>query len=114
MLAPRHLPRLASTIGLFTRYGLADFAREQGLAALAQADRNGDGDIGETEATAEAFRKRLTELGPAYIKLGQVLATRADLLPEAYIDELERLHDDVEPLPFPEVASIIEAARRGA
>ena len=109
MLAPRHLPRLASTIGLFTRYGLADFAREQGLAALAQADRNGDGDIGETEATAEAFRKRLTELGPAYIKLGQVLATRADLLPEAYIDELERLHDDVEPLPFPEVASIIES-----
>lgn len=110
MLAPRHLPRLAATIGLFTRYGLADFAREQGLAALAQADRKlNDGEAGDAEASAEAFRIRLVELGPAYIKLGQVLATRGDLVPDAYIRELEKLQDDVEPMPFPEVADIIEA-----
>ncbi|HEX6316806.1 MAG TPA: AarF/UbiB family protein [Gemmatimonadaceae bacterium] len=110
MLAPRHIPRLAATIGLFTRYGLADFAREQGLAALVQADRKLDeGETGETEASAQAFRKRLVELGPAYIKLGQVLATRGDLVPEAYIRELEKLQDDVEPMPFPDVAEIIEA-----
>jgi ubiquinone biosynthesis protein len=110
MLAPRHLPRLAATIGLFTRYGLADFARDQGLAALAQDDEK-PGDDGETdtEATARAFRERLVQLGPAYIKLGQVLATRSDLLPQAYILELETLHDDVEPLPFHDVAKIIEA-----
>ncbi len=109
MLAPRHLPRLAATIGLFTRYGLADFARDQGLAALGKPDRedegNGNGDI---NAKARAFRERLVELGPAYIKLGQVLATRSDLFPAAYITELETLHDDVEPLPFHEVAQIIE------
>jgi predicted unusual protein kinase regulating ubiquinone biosynthesis (AarF/ABC1/UbiB family) len=109
MLAPRHLPRLASTIGLFTRYGLADFARDQGLLALGEPDRK-DGDAGErdVEATARAFRERLVELGPAYIKLGQVLATRSDLFPPAYIRELETLHDDVEPMPFHEVARIIE------
>lgn len=111
MLAPRHLPRLAATIGLFTRYGLADFAREQGLAALAKdeekalRDRQGETD---TEATARAFREKLVELGPAYIKLGQVLATRADLLPPAYIKELETLQDDVEPMAFHEVVQIIE------
>ena len=109
MFAPRHLPRLSATIGLFTRYGLADFAREQGLSALGKPDRgeesNGDGDF---EAKARSFRERLVELGPAYIKLGQVLATRSDLLPPAYIRELETLHDDVEPLPFHEVAGIIE------
>ena len=109
MLAPRHLPRLASTIGLFTRYGLAEFARDQGLTALGKPDKedggNGNGDI---EAKARAFRERLVELGPAYIKLGQVLATRSDLLPATYIRELETLHDDVEPLEFAVVAQIIE------
>jgi ubiquinone biosynthesis protein len=111
MLAPKHLPRLAATIGLFTRYGLADFAREQGLSALAQeeekARRESSGE--DVEATARAFREKLVELGPAYIKLGQVLATRGDLLPAAYIKELETLHDDVEPMPFHEVARLIEA-----
>ncbi len=109
MLAPRHLPRLAATIGLFTRYGLAEFARDQGLSALGKEDENGrqEGD-GDMEATARAFRERLVELGPAYIKLGQVLATRSDLLPAPYIKELETLHDDVEPLDFAEVAKIIE------
>ena len=43
MLAPRHLPRLASTIGLFTRYGLAEFARDQGLTALGKPDREDEG-----------------------------------------------------------------------
>lgn len=108
MLAPRHIPRLTSTIGLFTRYGLADFAQEQGLAALAQDDLKRNGDRPDTENKARAFKERLVELGPAYIKLGQVLATRSDLLPESYICELETLHDDVEPLPFPDVAAIIE------
>jgi ubiquinone biosynthesis protein len=111
MLAPRHLPRLAATVGLFTRYGLSDFARDQGLSALAQDDdkarRNGDG-AADVEATARAFRERLVELGPAYIKLGQVLATRSDLLPPAYIRELETLQDDVEPLAFHDVVRVIE------
>lgn len=117
MLSPRHLPRLAATVGLFTRYGLADFARDQGLAALAQDDenarRNGDG-AGDIETAARGFRERLVELGPAYIKLGQVLATRSDLLPPAYIRELETLQDDVEPLPFHDVARIIEQELRGS
>jgi ubiquinone biosynthesis protein len=110
MIAPRHLPKLAATIGLFTRYGLSDFARDQGLAALAEKDEkldeNGETDV---EITARKFRERLVELGPAYIKLGQVLATRSDLLPAAYIKELETLQDDVEPLAFHEVVKIIEA-----
>jgi ubiquinone biosynthesis protein len=114
MLAPRHLPRLASTVGLFTRYGLADFAREQGLHALARDEI--DDTNGQREASAEAaqaFRTRLVELGPAYIKLGQVLSTRQDLLPEPYIKELERLHDDVEPVPPEQIVEIIEAELGG-
>lgn len=119
MLTPRHLPRLAATIGLFTRYGLADFAREQGLQALADGDGaegNGDRAGPKREASAEtaaAFRTRLVELGPAYIKLGQVLATRPDLLPPEYIRELEKLQDDVDSMPFAEVVETVESELGG-
>jgi predicted unusual protein kinase regulating ubiquinone biosynthesis (AarF/ABC1/UbiB family) len=108
MLAPRHLPRLAATVGLFTRYGLIDFAREQGIDALVKDELAETNGREPSEDKALALRKRLVELGPAYIKLGQVLATRSDLLPEAYIRELERLQDDVPPLPFAAISAIIE------
>jgi predicted unusual protein kinase regulating ubiquinone biosynthesis (AarF/ABC1/UbiB family) len=106
-LAPRYLPRLAATIGLFTRYGLADFAKQQGLRGIAP-EPGEDGVDGPSHATAVAFRKRLVELGPAYIKLGQVLSTRPDLLPDIYIEELEKLQDDVDPIPYPEIEGIVE------
>jgi ubiquinone biosynthesis protein len=106
ILAPRHLPRLAATIGLFTRYGLRDFANSQGLDALAHEPEPGE-DHGGSPEKAAAFRKRLVELGPAYIKLGQVLSTRPDLLPPPYILELEKLQDDVTPIAVEEVKNII-------
>jgi predicted unusual protein kinase regulating ubiquinone biosynthesis (AarF/ABC1/UbiB family) len=107
LLAPRFLPRLTATIGLFTRYGLADFARQQGLNGLA-ADHEPGEDHGPGPERAQAFRRRLVELGPAYIKLGQVLSTRPDLLPPDYIKELERLQDDVGPIPVDSIVEIIE------
>lgn len=72
ILAPRYLPRLASTIGLFTNYGLRDFAKTQGLLSLQGAELATDGDASANEGQdkAVAFRKRLVELGPAYVKLG--------------------------------------------
>ena len=114
ILSPKHLPRLAAIVGLFTNYGLRDFAKRQGLlnlegSSLAGAAGEGDGD---TAAKAKAFRKRLVELGPAYIKLGQVLSTRPDLLPQPYIDELEHLQDDVPPMPFEVVEKTIEEELR--
>ncbi|HEY4215618.1 MAG TPA: AarF/UbiB family protein [Gemmatimonadaceae bacterium] len=107
LLSPKYLPRLASTVGLFTRYGLADFAGQQGLQTLAHEPEPGD-DYGGSPEKAEAFRKRLVELGPAYIKLGQVLSTRPDLLPPSYIEQLEKLQDDVDPIPVEQVEDIIE------
>src|SRR5919108_688736 len=111
LLSPRYLPRLAATVGLFTRYGLKDFARQQGIEGLAAEDEaeepsgNGDGVF----ERARAFRKRLVELGPAYIKLGQILSTRPDLVPEPYIKELESFQDDVDPIPLSAVEETIEA-----
>src|SRR5438552_2973396 len=108
ILEPKYLPKLAATVGLFTRYGLADFAKQQGLKGIAPDPESGDGDGGPSAEKAAAFRKRLVELGPAYVKLGQVLSTRADLLPATYIEELEKLQDDVGPIPLEDVRATIE------
>jgi predicted unusual protein kinase regulating ubiquinone biosynthesis (AarF/ABC1/UbiB family) len=109
ILAPKYLPKLSATIGLFTRYGLREFANRQGLLSLQGTELTTE----EIESTdihekAAAFRKRLVELGPAYVKLGQVLSTRPDLLPAPYIEELEHLQDDVPRMPQAEVREGIE------
>jgi predicted unusual protein kinase regulating ubiquinone biosynthesis (AarF/ABC1/UbiB family) len=64
-------------------------------------DRNGD--------DAERLARDLEKLGPTFIKLGQLLSGRTDLLPPAYLDALSRLQDDVEPFPYAEVERIVEA-----
>jgi ubiquinone biosynthesis protein len=56
---------------------------------------------------AEAFARDLEALGPTFIKLGQLLSTRADLLPPPYIEALSRLQDDLEPFPYPDVERVV-------
>ncbi len=115
IFAPRHLPRLTATIGLFTRYGLADFARTQGLHQIPHeaAEAVDEDDQRSIDTLATAFRDRLVELGPAYIKLGQVLSTRPDLLPPEYILALEKLQDDLTPVPFADIVEVIESELGG-
>lgn len=111
LLAPKYLPRLAATVGLFTRFGLRDFARTQGLHAFAPeefGDEDGSAQNG-TKERAAAFTKRLVELGPAYVKLGQVLSTRPDLVPDAYIEALAKLHNEVEPISFDDIEATIQS-----
>ena len=57
---------------------------------------------------AEEFARDLEALGPTFIKLGQLLSTRADLLPPAYLDALARLQDDVAPFPFEDVERTLQ------
>ena len=57
---------------------------------------------------AETALKTFVSLGPSYIKLGQWLSSRADLLPQPYLDVLEKLQDDVQPAPFSDVRPILE------
>ncbi|HEY0971677.1 MAG TPA: AarF/UbiB family protein [Gemmatimonadales bacterium] len=113
LLAPRHLPRLTAIIGLLTRHGLGDIARKSGLRGLVP-DADAEAEDGEPSAErAVALRERLVELGPAYVKLGQVLSTRPDMLPPGYVGELARLQDDVEEVPLAEVEQLIETELGG-
>jgi predicted unusual protein kinase regulating ubiquinone biosynthesis (AarF/ABC1/UbiB family) len=69
------------------------------------------GVVGNRTATRESaveFRQALEELGTTFVKLGQLLSSRPDLLPDVYIEELERLVDDVPPVAFPAIREVIE------
>src|SRR5205823_4105660 len=68
------------------------------------------GVVGDRPATREGavgFRRALEQLGTTYLKLGQLLSSRPDLLPDVYIEQLGRLVDEVPPFPFAEVERIV-------
>ncbi len=79
------------------RSGLLKVLRELGVVGNREATREG----------AQAFREALEELGTTYIKLGQLLSSRPDLLPDVYIEELGRLVDEVPPVAWPEIEQVI-------
>ena len=89
---------------LLIKYGRSDLISMAGLESSVLPDEM----AAETEAApAEDLAKDLEKLGPTFIKLGQLLSTRADLLPGPYIDALTRLQDQIEPFSFEEVERIV-------
>jgi ubiquinone biosynthesis protein len=70
--------------------------------------RGGKDDQESTRTRARRFRQALEELGPTFAKLGQILSTRPDLLPEEFIEELATLQDNVPPLTQEEVVRVME------
>jgi|ECHnycMinimDraft_1075156.scaffolds.fasta_scaffold00059_26 predicted unusual protein kinase regulating ubiquinone biosynthesis (AarF/ABC1/UbiB family) len=68
------------------------------------------GEVNETEMREEAgkFTDALISLGPTFIKLGQILSVSPNIMPEAYMQELRRLQDDVPPAPFSEVIRVVK------
>jgi ubiquinone biosynthesis protein len=105
-LKPEHLKRYRDMAGLLMKYGRKDLVKSAGLEeALLQEDQ-----AAETTTPAEAAQLAddLERLGPTFIKLGQLLSTRPDLLPQPYIDALQRLQDSVEPFPAEEAEKIVQ------
>lgn len=104
LAAARDLGRLHEIGSVLVRHGLGDTVRRLGLAdALERAgralNREHAADLARLEPPVQV-RLALEELGPAFVKLGQVLAGRADLLGPAWIAELARLHSRVPALPL--------------
>jgi predicted unusual protein kinase regulating ubiquinone biosynthesis (AarF/ABC1/UbiB family) len=110
-LNPRHLKRYGQIARMLVKYGRSDIVKVAGLdVALAEAEpsSNGGGNAeAETNAEGIELANDLEQMGPTYVKLGQLLSTRSDLLPAPYIASLSRLQDDIEPFPFAEVEEII-------
>src|SRR6516225_2689960 len=112
--AARELPRLREISSILIRHGLGDLVRRTGVSTL--LDRTGQvlawgqaGDIADLELQQRA-RLALEQLGPTFVKLGQMLSTREDLLPATWTDELSRLYSRVAPVPFDDLLPQIEQA----
>ena len=110
----RELPRLQEIASVFIRHGLGDFVQRIGIAGV--LERAGQilhrSPVAEQAALDPATRLRmaLEELGPTFVKLGQVMATRVDLFPPRWIAEFEKLHADVPPVPFEALLPELERA----
>lgn len=96
--------RYSDLVRLLLRHGRGDL-----FAGAQQDDFDADEGVPDSDTKgAEAFAADLEAMGPTYIKLGQLLSTRFDLLPPAYTEALTRLQDSVEPFPFERVREIVE------
>ena len=86
------------------KYGGSDVVRRVGLEDAVEGAPSAPP---RQEARAQALADDLEHLGPTFIKLGQLLSTRHDLLPPEYIEALSRLQDKVAPFPYAEVERIL-------
>ncbi|MDQ3818236.1 MAG: AarF/UbiB family protein [Acidobacteriota bacterium] len=107
-LKPEYLKRYRDIAWLLAKYGRSDLVKQAGLEDVITDD---DVKPEHTAAApdAEQLSKDLEKMGPTFIKLAQLLSTRADLLPVPYLEALTRLQDDVEPFSFKEVEEIVTA-----
>jgi ubiquinone biosynthesis protein len=101
-LKPKHLSRYRDIARLLIRYGRSDLIRELDVDGLSSEDTDQP-----LCSDAEQLATDLEKLGPTFIKLGQLLSTRVDLLPAPYTEALARLQDDVAPFPFEVVEQIV-------
>ena len=110
--AARDLGRVHDIASVLIRYGFGGFVRGLGMGkALERAGRVLHWQHVEDYVildTPQRIRRVLEDLGPTFIKLGQILATRVDLFPSHYIAEFEKLQDQAPPVPFAELLPQLE------
>ena len=111
-LAYKNIQRLRQIITILIKHGFYPIIERIHLTKLISLPQRilGKKVIVQQEAISFAVRTRLAfeELGPTFIKFGQILSTRPDILPEEFIRELLKLQDEVPPFPFPDVVRVIE------
>jgi predicted unusual protein kinase regulating ubiquinone biosynthesis (AarF/ABC1/UbiB family) len=109
MLKARNLGAYRDLLLLFTRYGRKDFRLTLSADDFFAPETETAGLEPDVTARAHAFAEKLKELGSTYVKFGQLLSTRPDIVPQEYIASLEALQDQIDPFSFADVEEIVEA-----
>ena len=103
-LKPKHLKRYKDVAVLLMKYGRSDLVKAAGLDPTLDDESPA---ATATDPAASELANDLERMGPTFIKLGQLLSTRPDILPLPYLQALTRLQDRVEPFSFAEVEGIV-------
>ncbi len=98
--------RLKTIVSVFAKHGFSNVAERIKLGRFL-IERFIGTDM-ERYSAPQRVRMAFEELGPTFVKLGQVLATRPDLVPTEYLEEFSQLHDRVQPLPFDTIKEILK------
>jgi predicted unusual protein kinase regulating ubiquinone biosynthesis (AarF/ABC1/UbiB family) len=101
-IAPTHLRRYKDVAVLFAKYANKNVVQQAGFTL-----EESDPDTAVAE-DATGLADDLEKLGPTFVKIGQLLSTRGDLLPPVYLEALSRLQDDVSPVPYDEIEKAVQ------
>ncbi|HEX7606743.1 MAG TPA: AarF/UbiB family protein [Usitatibacter sp.] len=107
-LTASHLTRYRQIAQLLWKYGRSDLVSQMGTLDESLADEAKKEPAPGEQALPDQLADDLEAMGPTYVKLGQVLSGRPDLLPGAYLSALTRLQDRVKPFSYAEVKHIVE------
>src|SRR6185312_16284372 len=98
--AVKNVQRLRQIIAVFAKHGFVDVVDRMNLGKFLPSRLAAYAESQADKTIPERLRLAFEELGPTFVKLGQLLSTRPDLLPEPFIEEFVKLQDNVQPLPY--------------
>lgn len=101
----RHFQRYREIARILAKHGWGWLVGRLGLPEYL----GGHADLEQRTHVPAHVREMLEELGPTFVKLGQILSTRPDIIPEAYVEEFEKLQDTAPTLPFDQIRQVIES-----
>lgn len=101
--------RLKVIVGVFAKHGFTQILEKAKLGQFILDRVTHSAASDENLTTAQRVRMSFEELGPTFVKLGQLLATRPDLIPEHWVQEFEKLHTQVNPLPFEVIQTVLKS-----
>lgn len=110
LLAIRDFSRLREIIAILTKYGLGEFVQRIKLSGKTLTEEDAPPENRYRYiSTPRRFRLAFEELGPTFIKLGQILSTRVDIFNAEWIEEFEQLQNNVPPIPTTDIHALIES-----
>ncbi len=111
LIRPRYFRRYRQIVEILADYGFGAFLAQMGMSDRLNIPRwwRRRRDMpGDAMTNPRRLRRALEDLGPTFIKFGQILSTRSDIMPPRYLEELSFLQDEVPPVPWDQARQVVE------